>query len=218
MPIFIHADDVEYGLRYHGKILTLNGIAVWHNGFDNRRSSNLEYYDMRNALICNAIHFSEIRKNTAAKMVCRHLIALMLRYRYEDQLLLIKAVEDLCKGVSFLKTEDTILLNKVVSQMGYTPYDVTGALQENSVDKYYHPPKLENLYLQKIFSFIQKLTLNGWLLPAKRQCKPVPFGAHPSEFYRYKKVLLFETDTGKGFVVKRQHRQLCISLGRCIKV
>lgn len=218
LPLFIHRDDIEHGLRYHGKLITLNGIGVWHDAFDNRRSSSLEYYDIRNALICNAIHYPEIYKTAAVIFVCKHLLGQMLRYRYEDQLLTIKAVEDFCKGVSFLKTEDTVLLNQAVSQMGYAPYDVTEALKENNIDKYYQPARPEELYLQKSFSLLQKLTLNGWLLPAKKGCKPVPFGAHPSELYRCRKVLLFEPDTGKGFIVKRQHRQLLISLGRCFQL
>lgn len=218
MPIFIHRDDVEHGLRYHGKILTLGGIAVWHDGFDNRRSPSLEYYDMRNALICNAIHLPDMPKRKAMKNIFVHFVSLLLRYRYEDQIPAIKGIEDFCEGVSFLKTEDTVLLNQKVSQMGRAPYDVTKELKESHVDKYYHPPKPEELYLLKSFSWIQKFTLNGWLLPGKKECKPVPFGAHPSELYRCKKAILFEPDTGRGIVVKRQYRQLWITLMRCFKV
>ena len=102
--------------------------------------------------------------------------------------------------------------------MGYSQHDVSEELQRSQVTKYYTPAKPEELYLQKSFSLLQKLTLNGWLLPAKKDCKPVPFGAHPSELFRYKKVLLFDPDTRKGLVVERKHRQLWISLARCFKL
>lgn len=218
LPIFIHRDDIEYGLRYDGKLLTLNGIGVWHDAFDNRRSSNMEYYDIRNALICNAIHYPEIKTNTVVKYVCKHLLGLLLRYRYEDQHLTIRAVRDFCKGVAFLKTTDTVRLNQDISQMGYQQYDIREQLQQYKLPQYDTPPTADQLYLLGSFSRRQKITLNGWLLPAKKECKPVPFGAHPSELYRYKNILLYDPDTGKGFHVKRQHRQLLLSLGRCLQI
>ena len=36
--------------------MTMNGIGVWHDAFDNRKASSMEYYDMRNTLIACAIH------------------------------------------------------------------------------------------------------------------------------------------------------------------
>lgn len=56
LPVFIHGDDIEYGLRFNKKIMTMNGIGVWHDAFDNRKASSMEYYDMRNTLITCAIH------------------------------------------------------------------------------------------------------------------------------------------------------------------
>lgn len=29
LPVFIHGDDIEYGLRFDGNIMTMNGIGVW---------------------------------------------------------------------------------------------------------------------------------------------------------------------------------------------
>lgn len=218
LPIFIHRDDIEHGLRYHGNLLTLNGIGVWHNAFDHRRSSSMEYYDTRNALICNAIHFPEITSGAAAWSVCKHVIGLLLRYRYEDQYLTIKAVEDFCKGVDFLKTQDTVKLHQEIAQMGYVQKDVEKELEHYQVQNYYMPPEPENLYRFPSFSLRHKITLNGWLLPAKRICKPIPFGAHPIAWYRCKQVLLFDPDSRKGLLLERKHRQLWISLLRCLKL
>lgn len=218
LPIFIHRDDIEHGLRYHGHLLTLNGIGVWHDAFDHRRSSSMEYYDTRNALICNAIHFPEISTGAAAWSVCKHLLGLLLRYRYEDQLLMIKAVEDFCKGVDFLKSQDTVKLHQEITQMGYNQIDIEKELERNQIQNDYVSPKPDELYLRKSFSLWQKLTLNGWLLPAKKICKFVPFGAHPAALYRCKQVILFDPDTRKGLLLERKHRQLWISLIRCLKL
>lgn len=218
LPIFIHRDDIEHGLRYHGNLLTLNGIGVWHDAFDHRRSSSMEYYDTRNALICNAIHYPEIRTVTAVWSICKHLLGLLLRYRYEDQLLVLKAVEDFCKGIDFLKTQDTVKLHQEITQMGYSQKNVEKELEQNQLQSDYVTAKPDELYLRKSFSLWQKFTLNGWLLPANRICKPVPFGAHPVELYRCKRVLLFDPDSRKGLLLERKHRQLWISLMRCLKL
>ncbi|MEI3199181.1 MAG: hypothetical protein V8S12_01795 [Lachnospiraceae bacterium] len=37
LPIFIHRDDVEYGLRVgKKKFIFLNGIGVWHEAFEKK--------------------------------------------------------------------------------------------------------------------------------------------------------------------------------------
>lgn len=43
-------------------------------------------------------------------------------------------------------------------------------------------------------------------------------GQHPDKLYRYKKVLLYDPDTQKGFFVTRCKRNIFITLGRCLKM
>ncbi|MCH5264468.1 MAG: glycosyltransferase [Lachnospiraceae bacterium] len=218
MPLFIHGDDIEYGLRFHGKLLTLNGIGVWHDAFDNRRNSAMEYYDMRNGFICNAIHHPEYSTGRMIKLVCRHMVGQLLKFRYKDQKLTMKAVEDYCQGTAFLKKTDPVALNAEISQMGYRQEDVSSLLEEYHVERYYRKPTAEELYPVTPFALKHKLTLNGWILPGKRECIPVPLGLHPSKMYRYKRVLLFEPESGRGFLAKRERKQLFVTLGRCIRM
>ncbi|RAZ20198.1 glycosyltransferase family 2 protein, partial [Klebsiella oxytoca] len=57
LPIFIRGDDLEYGLRNMKTLILMNGICVWHEPFENKYSSFLAYYVIRNRLIDNAYHF-----------------------------------------------------------------------------------------------------------------------------------------------------------------
>lgn len=218
MPLFIHADDIEYGLRYHRNIIFLNGIGVWHDAFDNRKGSFTAYYDIRNALICNAIHHPEYSRFRSMKLVCRHLLGQILRLRCDDQPLTIRAVKDFCKGVDFLKNQDPVALNQEIMQMGYKQGDVSDLLAQYQLEQYYKVPSDEELYTPTPFSFKEKITLNGWLLPGKKQCIPVALGAHPKFLYRRKKVLLFDPDSQKGFVTERKQKNLFITFFRCVKV
>lgn len=54
VPLFIRGDDLEYGLRNMKTLILMNGICVWHEPFENKYSSFLEYYIMRNQLIDNS--------------------------------------------------------------------------------------------------------------------------------------------------------------------
>lgn len=218
LPVFIHRDDIEYGLRFQGKIMTLNGIGVWHDAFDHRRASSLEYYNMRNSLITCAIHEPDLSKFHLLKNICRHLIGLMLHYREEDQLLILRGLEDFCKGINFLKNTDPVALHQEIMKMGYQMQDVTKQLKELHAEDYYTPPRPEHLYDVIGFSKSHLPTINGWLLPGKKGTLPLPMGAHPDRLYRYKNALLYEPDTGKGFFVKRKRKNLFITFGRCCKV
>lgn len=53
LPVFIKSDDMEYGIRNHQDIITMNGIGVWHEAFANKMSPVVNYYSDRNMLILN---------------------------------------------------------------------------------------------------------------------------------------------------------------------
>lgn len=53
LPIFIKGDDIEYSLRNGKEILHMNGIGVWHQGFQGKRNPVIDYYSDRNMLMMN---------------------------------------------------------------------------------------------------------------------------------------------------------------------
>lgn len=218
LPIFIHGDDIEYGLRFNGNIMTMNGIGVWHDAFDNRKASSMEYYDMRNTLIACAIHHPEFSCLSMVKRVCRHLIGQMLHLRIEDQLLTMKGVEDFCQGVRFLQETDPTELHPVIMGMGYAMQDVSEDLKKMGVDVEAEKPQPEHLYEDAGFAKRHLLSINGWLLPGRRETLALPMGRHPDALYRCKKALLYDPDTKKGFYVTRRTRDLFLTFGRCLKM
>ena len=55
LPLFIRCDDIEYSLRSHTKIMTMNGICIWHMGFVNKYNVAFDRYQQcRNLLIGKA--------------------------------------------------------------------------------------------------------------------------------------------------------------------
>ena len=51
LPIFIKGDDIEYGARNNQEILTMNGVSVWHETFQNKLSPAIQYFGDRNMLL-----------------------------------------------------------------------------------------------------------------------------------------------------------------------
>lgn len=217
MPFFIHRDDVEYGLRYRGRIITLNGISVWHDAFDHRRASSMVYYDIRNALICNAIHYPEYSAGDAKKYVTRNMIGHLLKYRYEDQKLTLRALEDFCRGTAFLSFRDPVELHQEIAAMGYKQTDVSALLEKYRMGDFFTRLEPKDLYKRKSYSLARGILLNGWFLPGKRKCIPIPFGAPHKEFFRCKRVLLFDPDSKQGFLAERKWKQFFVTIGRCFR-
>lgn len=218
LPVFIHGDDIEYGLRFDGRIMTLNGIGVWHDAFDNRKASSMEYYDMRNTMIACAIHHPQFSCLYMVKRVCRHLVGQMLHLRVEDQRLTMKGVEDFCQGVRFLKETDPTELHPVIMGMGYAMQDVAEDLEKLGVDVESEKPQPEHLYEDGGFAKKHLLSINGWLLPGHRETLALPMGRHPDALYRRKNALLYDPDTKKGFYVTRRTRDLFFTSLRCLKM
>lgn len=217
LPVFIHRDDIEYGLRFDGRILTLNGIGVWHDAFEHRKASPMEYYDLRNALITCAFHNPELSCLHIIKWMWRHLLGQMLRFRTEDQLLTLRGIEDFCKGVRFLRETDPCELHADLMKMGYMMQDVTDDLEQLGVDPAGAKPSPEHVYEQTGFSKKHLLSVNGWLLPGRREVTALPMGDHPDALYRCKRVLLYDPDTRKGFYVTRKRKDLFVTFGRMIQ-
>ena len=74
LPLFIKCDDVEYGFRNIRHITVLNGIGVWHKGFDSKYAPWLDYYNTRNILILDVLHLpKKMRMNLPWVMLKRTL-------------------------------------------------------------------------------------------------------------------------------------------------
>ena len=108
IPIFIRGDDVEFALRNEAKIMSLNGICVWHMGFNSKFSAQMEYYQViRNSFIFHAFHESAKGIDFMDRVaVLFNELTCSFAYDYVD--LLIDALEDYLKGPSILEEPNGI--------------------------------------------------------------------------------------------------------------
>lgn len=56
LPLFLHCDDVEYGLRCGKRPIVIEGVHIWHARWDKKQNNLLDYYDYRNTIIVNLMY------------------------------------------------------------------------------------------------------------------------------------------------------------------
>lgn len=103
LPIFFRCDDVEYGMRCKPKYMTMNGICVWHDAFDDRFRASVDGYQyMRNfpiVMACSGNINLMPHMLRAARMT--NLFTRSLGYETAELILL--GLEDFMKGPSVIK-------------------------------------------------------------------------------------------------------------------
>jgi GT2 family glycosyltransferase len=200
LPLFIRGDDVEFGLRNMKTMILMNGICVWHEPFENKYSSFLEYYIIRNKLIDNACHFPSWGKKQLISDLKDEYRREGYLYRYKNIDLYIRGVRDFLKGIEWLEGQDGEQLHKEIMASGYkavpvehldTPFDYgqyeRGLCEEHS----------------KFHELVRKMSMNGYLLPAKHT-RIVPMANPRVKFvWRAKKILYYDPVEKKGFITER---------------
>lgn len=103
LPFFLHCDDVEYGLRHGGMSIILNGIQVWHETYEYRKSPAITYYDMRNKLIVNAIYCREQTKEEVLLDWKRVISEFHVNKMFLYERMAIMGLMDFCRGAGYFQ-------------------------------------------------------------------------------------------------------------------
>lgn len=204
LPIFIRGDDLEYGLRNMKTLILMNGICVWHEPFENKYSSFLEYYIIRNRMIDNALHFPEWGKRKVIRTLTEEYRREGCLYRYMNVALFIRGIKDFLKGIDFLEQTDPEQLHKEIMAAGYQAVPAE-QLEVPFMDREYERGRTEKH--SRLHELVRKISINGYLLPAKH-VRIVPMAqARPEFVWRAKTILFYDVMENKGFVTHRSVRK-----------
>ena len=198
LPIFIRYDDVEFGLRTGGDIITTSGICLWHEPFEYKYSSSMEYYHMRNSLIVDALHRPGYDGKAAAKHMWKMVKSNLGRYRYNNCELIFRGVEDFLKGVDFLLTTDGEALHKEIMAAS----DKFRPLKELDV-QFDEQIYLDSFRKERIrWKLVRYITLNKHLLP-RRGVGVVDASLNGTKDFAGRwKVLNYDVSGNRGFVTE----------------
>jgi galactofuranosylgalactofuranosylrhamnosyl-N-acetylglucosaminyl-diphospho-decaprenol beta-1,5/1,6-galactofuranosyltransferase len=173
LPVFIHMDDIEYGIRTGSKFIYYPGISIWHEIYEAKMSGVNEYYNVRNLAILNSIHYKEEFTATAFKKVLfKYVSSNIARFRYRYVELNITGANDFLKGPSFLQEESAVKLNSMLRDYCYDTVDADSLIgklgitadEVNNVNLSLAKPK--HTKFQKLMHII---TANGTFLPADKE-------------------------------------------------
>lgn len=207
LPIFIRGDDLEYGLRNMKKLILMNGICVWHEPFENKYSSFLEYYIMRNQLIDNSFHCEWYGKKQLKKTMFKHCIQEIMFYRYKNVDLYLQGIKDFLKGPQWLMEQDGEALHKKVMSEGYKGQNLDELPIGFSYPVYEASLRINNTLKTKIK---RNLTFNGIILPAKGDSIVSMSLVKSPQCYRKKRVMFYDEAAKKAFITER-------SLGKTVR-
>lgn len=102
LPFFLKYDDVEYALRCNLKIITLNGVGVWHSKFEDKYNTYCEYYNTRNYLHLCEKYCTDFNESKARRFVKKRIKAKRKRQQYQMIKAIEKGYEDYLKGIGYL--------------------------------------------------------------------------------------------------------------------
>lgn len=102
LPVFVRFDDVEYGLRCKPKIMSMNGICIWHLEFHSRYNAAVERYQTtRNSFIGQMT--TGMAPESDFIMELRNSIQVELKkFNYTNAELALDGFEDFLKGPDFI--------------------------------------------------------------------------------------------------------------------
>lgn len=102
LPIFFRCDDVEYGMRCKPIYMTMNGICVWHDAFDDRFRASVDGYQyMRNFPIVMACS-GNVNLTPHMLRAARMTLLFIRNLGYETAELILDGLEDYLKGPSVI--------------------------------------------------------------------------------------------------------------------
>lgn len=202
-PFFIKRDDVEYGMRTckNAPIITMNGVAVRHDDFDNKYSMYLEYYNVRNQLVLNAAHNLSPTRNALYRLFAASFKHLVL-YRYDMMPLILKAFNDYLGGVDFFLNCDEEELNSELIKNSPKLLPLSDILEWD--ENMRSLPRVQN---NKVMTLLALLTFAGHIIPSfllKKEMGAAPLsmaGAHDTLFK--KAVIQYQYKGETGIVTKR---------------
>lgn len=214
MPMFIHRDDVEFGLRC-SQLTTLPGVCVWHEAFEWKLPSTSEYYDVRNSAIVNALHCPDYDGAALMRYVRKRVIINLMTCRYKYAWMNLRGVRDFLEGPEFLRDTDSQELHADIRKMDYRLADITALpgfsqikdfggqfstqLAEASANA---SPNMLGDIKDKSLNALSLAGLGGGVLPAKKE---TVLCVHPSPMRRCFRAgrIIHCTADRTGFEVER---------------
>ena len=207
LPLFVRGDDVEYSVRNKARFITMNGICIWHQGFGNKFSAPMEFYQVhRNDLIWKAVN-PHVKGVNVIKRIKDLFWQEIYKFNYRGAEILLDSVEDYMKGPAFIAEADGEQILKQKKEKDNELYPVT--------------PDIESMYKRKTLyrdiplsgskKMLYDYSYNGQFLPGKSGGKTAViaygWGYWPGRQYMADTIYAVDPATGTYTVYRKDKRE-----------
>ncbi len=199
IPLFIHYDDIEYGIRNdkNGTIL-INGICVWHPQGANKAPISMNYYDVRNMLIANVGRPDEMSAAELIYHMKNRVIGDVIRYRYSGAERVFEAIDDFYKGPEYFMALNPVENHKRLMSGNYQFY--TPEELDVNMDK------ISNVKDDDIPRWWYVWDAFCWALPARDKVRISTIRDHGLPFMA-KSIYFYDDAKGAGYFVTRDYKK-----------
>ncbi len=214
LPIFVRGDDVEYSLRNRPGFISMNGICIWHDGFEGKFSAAMEFYQVeRNELIISAIH-DDLNDVNVLGRIEQFFWEEIYKFNYKGASLLLDAIEDYLKGPEYVFSLDGGLVMSQKKLLDNKTIPMTNEVfsilpTDNSIYKW-EPIK------GRIRKFIYDYTCNGQMrIPEflfgklKNAVIPYGWGYFQSKMCFAREIVAVDLRSKKYVIYKKNRKEFC---------
>ena len=156
----VHADA---GQICGQRIITLNGVGVWHEKFEAKYNSAAEYYNTRNYLYLCSLHCKDFTDKKALEYARKQMRAKRRRQQYKMAEAVKRGYADYRKGIRWLETLDQEANHREVCRLNYEYLTYDEIWKQYGIrpkdNKFYPPPRIKKLVfalLPKKYTFTDK--------------------------------------------------------------
>lgn len=209
LPVFVRGDDVEYSLRNNARFISMNGICIWHDGFEGKFSAALEYYQVeRNELILTAMHpeLSDVD-------VFGHLEEIfwqeLYKFNYKGASLLIDAVEDYMKGPDYFSSIDLFerLSEKrtIDNKLSDITEDVRKLIENDNQEQLIPMSKMKKLIYD--YSYNGQARIPSFMYAKDYGVIPYGWGYFPEKQAFVKKIIAVDYESNKYVIYQKEQKK-----------
>lgn len=161
-PFFVRGDDVNFSYANDFRIIHMNGVAVWQGDFKTKESPMTLYLDVRSSI---ALHFLLNHVDCSRKCIISQLWSFFrpfnLSYHYDTANAIASSFSKVLRGPKYwIDNIDASKIRKSIKKKYKT--EINSPLRLNYKDI---PEIKKDITLKHYTKFIQKISLNGHLLP-----------------------------------------------------
>lgn len=213
MPLFLHDDDIEYGIRNtqserNGcRILFLNGICAWHPNTVTKAAGWAMYYDVRNVLIginstSYAASWKEFREYASYVLYTR-----LFHYEYESAERVVMGIQDYLKGPeAFLQLDVEANHQRVMYREQTIPPEKAGVADLQQRNRLSEEMDRNELSMNKVAEYLGEACC--LLLPASRKTVKVVRDKGVWEPFTAGRVYAYDEGKGTGVLRTRDRSRM----------